>query len=183
MTTAGEPAARAWFVTELRHVFETGPTIDDTFHTKVALFLDEIELFIALLENVRELPDTPDWADERACATYQMLDFIKRIGRQGLYIRFIHQLKDMFIKEKNWMSAGLTLKLHADLYEWTTEGDLVDAFKEGDLALPAQTQFERKEAIYRHCLDYFGQSLILSFGCMLTDSRGTSIRAGFEIGD
>lgn len=156
MTTAGEPAARAWFVTELRHVFETGPTIDDTFHTKVALFLDEIELFIALLENVRELPDTPDWADERACATYQMLDFIKRIGRQGLYIRFIHQLKDMFIKEKNWMSAGLTLKLHANLYEWTIEGDLVDAFKEGDLALPAQTQFERKEAVYRHCLDCFG---------------------------
>jgi dedicator of cytokinesis protein 3 len=94
--TAGEPAARAWFVTELRNVFENGPTIDDIFHTKVALFLDEIELFIALLENVRELPETPDWAEERAAATYQMLDFIKRIGRQGLYIRFIHQLKDLF---------------------------------------------------------------------------------------
>ena len=158
--TAGEPAARAWFVTELRNVFENGPTIDDTFHAKVALFLDEIELFIALLENVRELPETPDWAEERAAATYQMLDFIKRIGRQGLYIRFIHQLKNLFIKEKNWISAGLTLKLHADLYEWTTEGE-VENFAEGDLALPSQTPFERKEAIYRYCLDYFGMSFNL----------------------
>jgi dedicator of cytokinesis protein 3 len=155
--TAGEPAARAWFVSELRHVFEIGPKIDDTFHIKVALFLDEIELFIALLENVRELPDTPDWADERACATYQMLDFIKRIDRQELYIRFIHQLKDIFVKEKKWMSAGLTLKLHADLHDWSKEGDMLDALEDVELALPAQTSFARKEAIYRHCLEFFGE--------------------------
>lgn len=155
--SSAEPAARAWFVTELRHVFETGPTIDDTFHSKVGLFLEEIELFIALLDNVRELPDTPAWADERAAATYQMLDFIRRIGRDGLYIRFVHQLKDIFLHDKNWLSAGLTLKLHADMYEWKIGGDLLDECREGDLELPAQTQFQRKEAIYRQCLDYFGK--------------------------
>jgi dedicator of cytokinesis protein 3 len=159
--TASEPAARAWFVTELRQVFETGPAIDDRFHSKVAIFLDEIELFIALLENVRELPETPEWADERAAATFQMLDFIRRIGRDGLYVRFVHQLKDIFVREKNWLAAGLTLKLHSDLYDWRAEGDLVDRCTEGDLNLPAQTPFARKEAIYRHCLEYFGEYIPL----------------------
>jgi dedicator of cytokinesis protein 3 len=142
-------------------VFESGPAIDDRFHSKVAIFLDEIELFIALLENVRELPETPEWADERAAATFQMLDFIRRIGRDGLYVRFVHQLKGIFVREKNWLAAGLTLKLHADLYDWRAEGDLVDRCTEGDLNLPAQTSFARKEAIYRHCLEYFGESIPL----------------------
>lgn len=164
-------------------MFETGPAIDDKFHSKVAIFLDEIELFIALLENVRELPDTPEWADERAAATYQMLDFIRRIGRDGLYVRFVHQLKDIFIREKNWLSAGMTLKLHAELYEWQADGDLLDRCTEGDLALPAQTPFARKEAIYRHCLEYFGGSVPRSGMDKLTSSRGAGIRTGYRDGE
>lgn len=90
-----------------------------------------------------------------------MLDFIRRIGRDGLYVRFVHQLKDIFVREKNWLAAGLTLKLHSDLYDWQAEGDLVDRCTEGDLNLPAQTPFARKEAIYRHCLEYFGEYIPL----------------------
>lgn len=87
-----------------------------------------------------------------------MLDFIRRIGREGLYIRFVHQLKDIFLKNKNWLSAGLTLKLHADIYDWRMDGDMLTGSQEGELLLPSQTQFERKEAIYRQCLEYFGES-------------------------
>lgn len=86
-----------------------------------------------------------------------MLGFIRRIGRDALYIRFVHQLKDIFLKDKHYLSAGLTLKLHADMYGWKIDGDRVGESNEGGLVLPAQTQFERKEAIYRQCLDYFGQ--------------------------
>lgn len=89
-----------------------------------------------------------------------MLDFIRRIGRDGLYIRFVHQLKDIFLKDKHYLSAGLTLKLHADMYDWKMDGDRVGESNEGGLILPVQTQFERKEAIYRQCLDYFGEHLI-----------------------
>ena len=88
-----------------------------------------------------------------------MLDFIRRIGRDGLYIRFVHQLKDMFIKDKNYLSAGLTLKLHADMYDWKIDGDKVGESNEGHLILPAQTHFDRKESIYRQCLELFGTYL------------------------
>lgn len=161
-------------------MFEHGPTIDDHFHSKVGLFLEEVELFIALLDNVRELPDTGAWADDRAAATYQMLDFIRRIGRDGLYIRFVHQLKDIFLQDKNWLSAGLTLKLHADMYEWKVDGDRLDECSEGGLELPAQTQFERKEAIYHHCLQYYGKSVgrlpLVTDNLANACSRGSSIR-------
>lgn len=154
-----EPAARAWFVSELRNVFEATPTIDEAFQAKVSRFLEEIELFIALLENVRELPQTPEWADERASATYQMLDFIRRLGRQELYIRFVHQLKDIFVGMGNWTGAGQSLKLHADLYEWKVDGDWVEGFERDGVKMPAQSQFARKEALYYHALDCYGAFL------------------------
>jgi dedicator of cytokinesis protein 3 len=129
-----------------------------TFRNKVSQFLEEVELFIALLESVRELPQTPEWAEERSVATYQMLDFIRRLGRQELYIRFIHQLRDTFLQNGNYTSAGISLKLHAELYEWKIGGEWVDGFKWDGMDLPPQSQFGRKEALYYHALNHFGES-------------------------
>ena len=121
-------------------------------------FLTEIELFIDLLLAIRDLPDTSEWATERAAATYRLMDFILRIGRQDLYIRFVHQLVAISLEVRDLIAVGLALKLHADLYDWATiDGDLLDAFaSESGVSLPAQTQWARKEALYYLAVDYFG---------------------------
>jgi dedicator of cytokinesis protein 3 len=147
---------RAYFVTQLRAVFEASPSIDENFHAKVGVFLDEVELFIDLILAIRDLPDTPEWKEELVAATYRLMEFIKRVGRTDLYIRFVHQLFKITVDSQDWLGAGLALRLHAALYPWSREGDLVDAFEHGGIKLPVQTQFARRESLYYHAIDYFG---------------------------
>lgn len=151
-----DPVSRAYFVAQLRVVAETAGG-DDAFRSKVGTFLDELESFLDLLLSLRDLPDSVQWTDERSGATLRLMDFIRRIGREDLYIAYVHQLVQANVDNDDWLGAGLALKLHADLYEWTTDGDVVEAFEYGKFDLPPQTQFARKESLYYLILDYLGE--------------------------
>jgi dedicator of cytokinesis protein 3 len=97
------------------------------------------------------------------------MNFIRRIGRDEIYIKYVHQLvnvrlaytrrpvTDMFLQmhlqSQNYVEAALTLKLHADLHQWdlnTFVGPMED------LGLPQQSQFHRKETLCLLILDYLG---------------------------
>lgn len=150
---------RAYFITQLRTLYESRPSPDANFATQFSTFLDEVELFIDLLLAVRDLPDSIEWKDERSAAIYRLIDFIKRVGRSELYVRFVHQLVGINVIAKDWLGAGLAMKLHAEAYTWTGGGDLVDRWSGEGIKLPAQTQFARRESLYYHAIDYFGEFL------------------------
>lgn len=156
--SATETASRAYFVSRLRTVFEHQADLDNNFREHVGTFLDQVELFIDLLMAVRDLPQTPRWKEERVAAIFRLMEFFSRVGRDDLYVRFVHHLVSINVAARDWLGAGLALKLHADLYDWTMQGELVDEFHAGDLHLPAQTQFQRKEAIMYHVLDYLAEA-------------------------
>ncbi|BEI88066.1 uncharacterized protein CcaverHIS019_0107840 [Cutaneotrichosporon cavernicola] len=156
--TASESATRAYFVSRLRSVFEETPEIDSNFRSHVGSFLDQVELFIDLLMAVRDLPETPQWKEERVAATYRLMEFFSKVGRDDLYIRFVHHLVAINIQAEDWFGAALALKLHANLYEWRVNGPLFDQFRQGNIRLAAQTQFERKEALLYHVLDYLAEA-------------------------
>ncbi|WWD19564.1 hypothetical protein CI109_104025 [Kwoniella shandongensis] len=158
--SSSDPTMRAYFVAQLRSVFESTPEIDAPFTEKVSTLLDEVELFIDLLLSLREIREIAEWKDERSSAIYRLMMFVNRIGRKDLYIRFVHQLIAIYTDPavRDWLAAGLALKLHADLYEWKVGGDWVDQVKIGKVELPAQNEFARKEAIYYHVIDYFAEA-------------------------
>lgn len=150
---------RAYFVTQLRTTFESQPSPDPVFASQFGTFIDEVELFIDLLLAVRDIPETVEWKDERATALYRLIDFIKRVGRSELYARFVHQLVRINVEARDWLAAGLAMKMHAETYEWMNDGDVVDRWEGEGISLPAQTQFARRESLYYHAIDYFGMSL------------------------
>lgn len=99
------------------------------------------------------------------------MNFIRRIGRDEIYIKYVHQLvnvsfthplaiidllnyRQMHLQSQNYVEAALTLKLHADLYEWNLNS-FVEPME--DLLLPQQSQFHRKETLHLLILDYFGK--------------------------
>jgi dedicator of cytokinesis protein 3 len=131
---------------------------DTAFRSKVNSFLNDLEAFLDLLLSLKDLPDSAEWTDERAGTTLRLMDFIRRIGREDMYIAHVHQLVQSNVDNEDWLAAGLALKLHADLYQWTTDGDVVEAFEYGKFDLPPQTQFARKESLYYLILDYLGTS-------------------------
>nr|XP_018260970.1 uncharacterized protein I303_06687 [Kwoniella dejecticola CBS 10117]OBR83128.1 hypothetical protein I303_06687 [Kwoniella dejecticola CBS 10117] len=157
-SSSSDPTMRAYFIAQLRAVFESTPTIDAAFEEKVTIFLDEIELFIDLLLSLRDIPEDPEWSDEKSQAIYRVMSFVERIGRNDLYTRFIHQLIAIAVESKNWLSAGLAITLHARTYDWSLDDGLLEEFREGAIKLPAQTPFERREALHYHAIEYFAES-------------------------
>jgi len=83
--------SRAYFISHLRHLFDSS-NVEDQLRRRVADFLDSVDLFLELLLNVRELPDGEEFQDDRVIATLRLMNFIRRIGRDEIYIKYVHQL-------------------------------------------------------------------------------------------
>ncbi|THH28531.1 hypothetical protein EUX98_g5658 [Antrodiella citrinella] len=145
--------SRAFFIGNLRQLFEASE-IDAELRTRVTNFLDAVEIFLELLLNVRALPEGEEFADDRVIATLRLMNFIRRIGRDEIYIKYVHQLVNMHLQSQNYVEAALTLKLHADLHEWDLN---TFAPPMEDLGLPQQSQFHRKETLCLLILDYLGK--------------------------
>jgi dedicator of cytokinesis protein 3 len=83
--------SRAYFISHLRHLFDSS-NVQEQLRQRVADFLDSVDLFLELLLSVRELPDGEEFQDDRVIATLRLMNFIRRIGRDEIYIKYVHQL-------------------------------------------------------------------------------------------
>jgi dedicator of cytokinesis protein 3 len=83
--------SRAYFISQLRRLFDSS-NVEEQLRQRVADFLDSVDLFLELLLNVRELPDGEEFQDDRVIATLRLMNFIRRIGRDEIYIKYVHQL-------------------------------------------------------------------------------------------
>ncbi|KAK0485658.1 hypothetical protein IW261DRAFT_1451404 [Armillaria novae-zelandiae] len=128
--------------------------VDESLRERVETFLDSVDLFLELLLSLRALPEGEEFADERVIATLRLMNFIRRIGRDEIYVKYVHQLVNMHLQSQNYVEAALTLKLHSDLHQWDLN-TFVNAMD--DLGLPQQSQFHRKETLCLLILDYLGK--------------------------
>ncbi|KAF9451260.1 hypothetical protein P691DRAFT_796987 [Macrolepiota fuliginosa MF-IS2] len=149
----GDDISRAFFIGQLRHLFTT-PDVDEQLRDRVSNFLDSVDLFLELLLSVRDLPEGEEFQDDRVMATLRLMNFIRRIGRDEIYIKYVHQLVNMHLQSQNYVEAALTLKLHSDLHEWDLNS-FVGPME--DLGLPQQSHFHRKETLCLLILNYLGQ--------------------------
>ncbi|EIW63135.1 cytoplasmic protein [Trametes versicolor FP-101664 SS1] len=149
----GDDISRTFFISHLRHLFDSSD-VDEELRNRVTSFLESVNVFLQLLLSVRALPEGEEFADDRVMATLRLMNFIRRIGRDEIYIKYVHQLVNMHLQSQNYVEAALTLKLHADLYEWDLNSFLPPM---EDLGLPQQSQFHRKETLCLLILDYLGK--------------------------
>lgn len=112
-----------------------------------------------------------------ALGKLRLMNFIRRIGRTEIYVKYVHQLVNvrnvqkekrkkvrkvlilplqMHLQSQNYVEAALTLKLHADLHQWDLN-TFVDPMEA--LGLPQQSEFHRKETLCLLILDYLGGCL------------------------
>ena len=106
----GDDISRAFFIGHLRHLFDSSD-VDEELRTRVTRFLDSVDVFLELLLSVRALPEGEEFADDRVIATVcphydytassnvlmftwqlRLMNFIRRIGRDEIYIKYVHQL-------------------------------------------------------------------------------------------
>jgi len=94
--TRGDDITRAYFILQLRHLFDS-PDIDEQLKIHIDDFLNSVDLFLDLLLSIRELPEGEEYQDDRVIATLRLMNFIRRIGKDDMYIRYVHQLVNVRI--------------------------------------------------------------------------------------
>ena len=84
--------------------------------------------------------------DKRMTCTVNLLNFYNdEINRKEMYVRYIYKLLDLHLGAENYVEAGLTLKLYADMLSWDSE-NISDESN-------GPREWEQKEKIYKNVRD------------------------------
>lgn len=89
-----DDVSRSFFVQQLRHCFEAS-TVDEALRTRMLEFLGSVDMFLDLLISVRELPNGDEFLDDKVIATLRLMNFTREIGRDEMYIRYVHMLANV----------------------------------------------------------------------------------------
>ncbi|CDZ98211.1 Signaling protein DOCK180 [Phaffia rhodozyma] len=173
----GDDLTRAYFVSNLRAMFSSS-RVDPQLRAQAIDFLDSVDRFLSLLLSLRDLPKGEEYEDDRTVCALRLLNFIRRIGgKDALYISYVHQLVDVHVRNGDFVEAGLTLKLHASLYEWNLS-EFVEPFSYGSMEFPRQSHFRRKESILMQVIDYLGRGSFYELAasiCQEVESQHSSV--------
>ncbi|GAM22716.1 hypothetical protein SAMD00019534_058910 [Acytostelium subglobosum LB1] len=116
------------------------------------IFTRDMKKFLELLCALRTLPDKPEYEDDRTVAAIQLMTYLKQTDRQDTYIKYSHLLCNQHLTNLNYVEAGNTLLLHAELLQWSD--NLLEELPYID-GYPAQSERERKERLFKQAIEYF----------------------------
>ena len=145
----GESLVQKMFVNELLDLFESlARAPGDPMWQAIKDMISTIDELLELQAAVH----SPDITESlRTMNTLQLMNFLKDMQKEDIFIRYVHQLAEVQARLQNNTQAGLALRLHADLYTWesTSVKPLTDP------AFPEQSSFDRKERLYFEMIKYF----------------------------
>lgn len=147
-----ESVSQKIFVGELLELFETPAQSED----------DE-QLYMAvksLISTVDELLDllvaSQSGSSTQSLHALKLMEYMKDMGREDIFIRYVHELADAQAAAGNFTEAGLALQFHADLYDWDLNKPLPEIMTP---AFQAQSAFERKEALYFAMIQHYENAM------------------------
>ncbi|CAF9926948.1 MAG: hypothetical protein HETSPECPRED_006464 [Heterodermia speciosa] len=159
----GEAISQKLFIHELLDLFENIARLpDDPLWQAVKNMVTVVDDLLDLLGAVHSADITEAF---RIMHTLRLMNFLKDMQKQDVYIRYVHQLAEIQTSLHNYTEAGLALRLHADLYDWNSS--LVPSLT--DPALPEQTCFERKEQLYFEMIKHYEEGA--AWGAALSSYR------------
>lgn len=145
----GESLVQKMFVNELLDMFKSlASTPGDPMWQAIKDMISTIDELLELLAAVH----SPNITESlRIVNTLQLMNFLKDMQKEDMFIRYVHQLAEVQARLHNKTEAGLALRLHADLYTWepTSLKPLTHP------AFPEQSSFDRKERLYFEMIKYF----------------------------
>ncbi|KAJ5893806.1 hypothetical protein N7495_005497 [Penicillium taxi] len=145
-----ESVSQKIFISELLGLFEHTAESDEGLYNAVKDLISTVDELLDLLIASQNSAST------QSLHALKLMEYMKDMGREDIFIRYVHELADHQIAAGNFTEAGLALQFHADLYDW----DLNKALPEiGNPAFPAQTAFERKEALYFSIIQHFENAM------------------------
>ena len=149
----GDNTQQKLFIQELTEAF------GHLEHTADRELWEATEDLVSILDDLLNLlvaAHAPEQDEtHRIMHTLQLMDFLKGIQKQDMYLSYVHQLATVEAQARNFKQAGLALRLHADLYDWNPIKPVPESFNP---PFPNQSSFERKESLYFQMIEYFEEA-------------------------
>ncbi|KAJ5579274.1 hypothetical protein N7450_008141 [Penicillium hetheringtonii] len=142
----GESVSQKIFITELLDVFEGDADSDEGLLNAVKGLISTVDELLDLLVASQSSAST------QSLHALKLMEYMKDMGREDIFIRYVHELADAQAAAGNFTEAGLALQFHADLYEWDLNKLLPETITP---SFPEQTAFERKEALHFSIIQHF----------------------------
>ncbi|CCX33505.1 Similar to Dedicator of cytokinesis protein 5; acc. no. B2RY04 [Pyronema omphalodes CBS 100304] len=145
-----ESITQKLFIADLIELFKPLSLIpQDPLSETVGQLLRTVDEFLDLLVAVH---NTPLGEAYQIMDTLRLMDFLKDMRKEDMFIRYVHQLVSVQLASGNFVEAALSLRLHADLYTWDVN-ERVPALN--DPNFPEQSAFERREQLFLEMIGYF----------------------------
>ncbi|KAK3780750.1 hypothetical protein RRG08_001856 [Elysia crispata] len=136
-------------------------------------FVFSITDLLERLLDYRETMDREEQRDAKMHCTFNILNFYKD-SRRDMYIRYISRLYDLHLMANNFVEAGLTLRLYANLLAWSAIALPVE------MSYPSQTEARRKEELFNRILDCFDKGKAWEYGLPLCKELGEHYESTFQ---
>ncbi|XP_056000807.1 dedicator of cytokinesis protein 3-like isoform X2 [Ostrea edulis] len=125
-------------------------------------FVLSVTNLLEKLLDYRQVSGGEDHRNSHMKCTFNILNFYKdNTNKEEMYIRYIKKLYDLHLGAQNYVEAGLTLKLYAQLLQWR------DSVRKAELDYPTQAEWERKERVYLQIMDCFDKGKVWEYGIPL----------------
>lgn len=154
----GDTDYMALFSTILLEKVEKEPELKDNGRQ----FVLSVTNLLERLLDYRQVCGGEDHRSSHMKCTFNILNFYKdNTNKEEMYIRYIKKLYDLHLGAQNYVEAGLTLKLYAQLLQWK------DGIRKEELDYLSQPEWERKERVYLQILDCFDKGKVWEYGIPL----------------
>lgn len=117
---------------------------EDEAYTAMLAFYLHLEGFLKVLNDLNEVPMSPEFEDDRTFHKLNVHYFLKNANKPEMFHSFINQMYEENLKKKDHVQAALSLELLASTYTWDNHVLLPPSYRP---SFPEQTSFERKEAL------------------------------------
>lgn len=134
----------------LRAAFHIDP--EDEAYLYINALLEDIDEFLDLLLDLYNVPPGDAYNDDRIFHALNVLNFLKDIDRVEIFSRYVNDIAEWNRSKLQFVQTGLALRLLASAYDWSYDQKLPAS---DSPSFPAQTGFERKEALYEEIIQSF----------------------------
>ncbi|XP_055588289.1 dedicator of cytokinesis protein 3 isoform X2 [Uranotaenia lowii] len=129
-------------------------------------FISSVTRLLERLLDYRSVMQGDENRDKRMTCTVNLLNFYNdEINRKEMYVRYIYKLLDLHLSAENYIEAGLTLKLKADMLSWDREHSSDEA--------NGPREWEEKENIYKKIINHFDKGKCWEKGIPLCKELAT----------
>ncbi|XP_077433712.1 dedicator of cytokinesis protein 3-like isoform X3 [Vanacampus margaritifer] len=134
----------------------------ETWRETGVSFITSVTRLMERLLDCRDCMRGDETESKKMGCTVSLLNFYKsEINKEEMYIRYIHKLCDMHLQADNYTEMAFALLLYWELLQWV-ERPLKEL-----LHYPAQSEWQRKEALGRKIVHFFNKGKCWEFGIPL----------------